>query len=291
MACLLWSSAFFAIKIGLQYTTPIQFAGLRFMLAGLLVLPLCGNLTTYIPHVLQDGKTVILVSLFQTAFLYTLLYSGLNLLPASTSAIIVGSQPLVIAVLAHFFSSSEQMTFKKLISIILGLSGVTIISLTRGEINIQDKSEFLGILLILCSNLSAGIGNLLIAKRQTSVPPMVLNSSQLFLGGLLMFLLSLPLEGTTLKCVPAAYYLSLLWLSFISAASLSIWFRLLKQPGVLVSELNIWKFLIPLSGACLSWIILPNESPELATILGMVCICSALLVLNSKRTERDYRLP
>lgn len=30
LACLLWSTAFVGIKIGLEYTTPMQFAGTRF---------------------------------------------------------------------------------------------------------------------------------------------------------------------------------------------------------------------------------------------------------------------
>jgi len=39
LACLLWSTAFVGIKIGLQHTTPLQFAGLRFFLSGILLLP------------------------------------------------------------------------------------------------------------------------------------------------------------------------------------------------------------------------------------------------------------
>jgi drug/metabolite transporter (DMT)-like permease len=40
ISCMLWSSAFAGVKIGLQYTTPIQFAGTRFFISGLLVFPL-----------------------------------------------------------------------------------------------------------------------------------------------------------------------------------------------------------------------------------------------------------
>lgn len=32
-ACFLWSTAFVGIKVGLQYTTPFFFAGVRFMLS------------------------------------------------------------------------------------------------------------------------------------------------------------------------------------------------------------------------------------------------------------------
>ena len=69
IACLLWSSAFAGIKIGLRYTTPLQFAGIRFMLAGLLILPFCGDLSVYLRDVIAHHRTVALVSFFQTTLL------------------------------------------------------------------------------------------------------------------------------------------------------------------------------------------------------------------------------
>jgi drug/metabolite transporter (DMT)-like permease len=73
------------------------------------------------------------------------------------------------------------------------------------------------------------------------------------------------------------------WLSFLSAAAFSIWFQLLKREGVLVSDLNVWKFLIPVSGACLSWLVIPGESPEPSTVAGMMCIAVALIILSIKK--------
>lgn len=60
----------------------------------------------------------------------------------------------------------------------------------------------------------------------------------------------------------------------------SLWFVLLKRPGVKVSELNLWKFIIPVCGAALSWIFLPEESPQLILVLGMICIALAIVLFN-----------
>jgi drug/metabolite transporter (DMT)-like permease len=293
IACLLWSSAFAGIKIGLQYTSPLQFAGIRFMLAGLLILPFCGNLSLYLRNVIEHFRTVVLVSFFQTALLYILFYPGLNMLPAAIGAMITGSQPLIIAVIAHSVARSERMTARRLFSILLGLVGVTIISLNRGEVTLRGGSEFLGLLLLLFSNISSGIGNIIVSRNKAPIPPLVLNSAQLFLGGLVLFLLSIPVEGLHGGPYPAVYYGSLCWLSFLSAAAFSIWFKLLKREGVVVSDLNIWKFLIPVSGACLSWMVIPGESPELSAVVGMCCIAVALLILyvGKKENEKDSLQP
>jgi drug/metabolite transporter (DMT)-like permease len=280
LACLLWSSAFPCIKIGLHYTTPLQFAGMRFMLSGLMLLPFCGGLAVYLKTVAEHRRTVLLVAFFQTAFTSSMLYIGLGILPSAIGAIITGSQPLMIAVMAHFVVGSEKMTRRRLISIFLGLIGISIIGLKGGDIAAARSSELPGLLMLLLSNISSGIGNILVAKTRSPIPPLILNSSQLFLGGLITFLVSMPVEGLHLGSSSAAYILALLWLSSLSAIAFSIWFILLRRKGVAVADLNLWLLLIPVSGACLSWIFLAGESPTPHTVFGMLCIAMALLILN-----------
>lgn len=280
IACLLWSSAFASIKIGLQYTTPLKFAGIRFLIAGLLVLPFCGKLLAVVPIIMKNYRTILLVAVLQTSLLYTLFYLGLELLPGAIAAIIIGTQPLIIALAAHFVSGTERMTRRKAISLALGLTGVSVIAFDRGELSIEGGMELIGIGLLLLSNMSAAMGNLMVAKKTAKIPPLVLNSTQLIVGGLLLLLLSFAVEDGVVTSYPAEYYYSLAWLSVLSALALSIWFNLLKLEGVNVSDLNIWKFLIPLSGACFSWLLLDGESPDVATLAGMITIAISLLILN-----------
>lgn len=280
VACLLWSSAFAGIKIGLQYTTPLNFAGIRFLLAGLLVLPFCGNPLVFAGHLRGHVRLVLAVAFFQTTLLYTLFYLGVHLLPGAVAAIVIGTQPLMIATVAHCISRAERMTARKAISIGLGVLGVTIIALDRGKLSVTGGMELLGMGLLLLSNFSGAVSNLMVAKRTAAIPPLMLNCAQLIIGGALLLLLSWLVEARTPEVYPPQYYYALAWLSFLSAAALSIWFNLLKREGARVSELNIWKFLIPLSGACLSWLLIGGESPDPATLGGMFSIALALLVLN-----------
>ena len=94
----------------------------------------------------------------------------------------------------------------------------------------------------------------------------------------MLYLLSITLEGHPKSSFPIEYWEILLWLSFMAAAAFSLWFKLLQRPGVKVSELNLWKFIIPGVGAMLSWLLVPNESPEWITISGIVIIIAALIM-------------
>lgn len=286
IACLLWSSAFVGIKIGLKYTTPLQFAGIRFFLSGLYILPFTGNLRLSLSRIKTSYKQILRVALFQTFLLYSLFYTGISMVPASLTAIVVGSGPLFVAVLAHFALGDDKLTFRKLSIISLGMLGIIIITISRKHFSWIEGKEFWGLLILIFSNIASSIGNIAVAKYKYDLSPLLLNSLQLMTGGLALFLLSIPLEGLNLQIYPLEYYGALLWLSFLSAAAFSIWFVLLKRPGVKVSDLNIWKFIIPVFGAILSWMILPDEHPALIPVIGMFVIATSLVLLNLDNRRR-----
>ncbi len=280
-ACLLWSTAFVGVKIGLNYTTPLQFAGIRFFLAGMYILPFCGNPKNSIRLIRKNWKQVIRLGFFQTFFLYTCFYIGISMVPASLTAIIIGASPLFSAIIAHILLQDDRLSFRKLGSISLGMAGVVVIAASRGNFSWAEGKEFWGILILVVANLAGSIGNVVVVKYRDGLPPILLNSAQLMIGGLGLILLSIPFEGLSFGINELPYYISLGWLSVMSAIAFSIWFVLLRRPGIKVSELNIWKFLIPVFGAILSWIILPGEKPEVIAVTGMLIIALSLIVLNA----------
>jgi drug/metabolite transporter (DMT)-like permease len=290
-ACLLWSSAFVGIKLGLHYTTPLNFAGVRFIIAGILILPFTGGIKFYFSSIRSHWKIIVLISMLQTFLQYAFFYKGINRVPASLAAIIIGSQPLFIAFVAHFLMPGDTMTWKKLLIYFLGFSGIVLVSFGRQKFTITEEVKIIGIFFLLMVNIIVGFSNVFVAKDGKKVSALVLSSSTLLLGGSLLFLVSVPVEGFTSFRQPLEYYLVLAWLSILSAAAISIWFILLKRPGVKVSELNFWKFLIPLAGAILAWLILPGEKINIFAIAGMIIIAGSLLLLNLHKHRNQDRNP
>jgi drug/metabolite transporter (DMT)-like permease len=290
IACLLWSSAFAGVKIGLQYETPLQFAGIRFFIAGWLVLPLAfRNNPNYFSIFQAQWKMILLIAFMQTFLQYALFYTGINLIPGAVGAIVIGSQPLFISMVAHFIMPGDRMTLNRLLIIFLGIIGVVLVTLSRDPASLAARIAVTGVLLLITINILSGFTNVFIARDRGKIPPLVLSSSSMILGGGGLYLTSLIFEPADTGPKPLVYYGSLAWLSLLSAIAISIWTVLLKRPGIVVSELNFWKFLIPLFGAILSWILLPEEKPQVLTILGMVIIAGSLILLNLvQRKNRMY---
>ncbi|HUX96928.1 MAG TPA: DMT family transporter [Bacteroidales bacterium] len=281
IACLLWSTAYAGIKIGLQYDSPFHFAGVRFMISGLLILPFTVRPSIYFRMIKDYWKVVLMVTVLQTLINYSLFYHGLNLVPGALGAVIVGSQPLVTAIVASLLHSDDNLTRKKIVTVIAGLSGVILISAGRQAFHFGAASELIGIAMILAANTSLSVSNVIVSLKSKGLNPLVLSSSSLFFGGAILYLISLPAEGSPKGALPLEYWLVLAWLSLIAAVAFSIWFKLLQRPGVKVSELNLWKFIIPVVGAILSWLLVPDESPEWITVSGMFIIIASLILFHT----------
>lgn len=291
LTCLIWSTAYAAIKIGLQYDTPLHFAGIRFIIAGVMIIPFAGKLSEYFQMVRENPRIVFFVTLLQILINYILFYFGMDLVPGALGAVIVGSQPLITALVAALMIENERLTGKKIITIATGITGVILISAGRQVLRLGSAAELLGVFLILIANIATATSNVLISSKSKGIKPVVLSSFSLLTGGLIIYLLSLPLEIQHSGSFPLKYWLVLVWLSFSSAFAFSVWYKLLQRPEIKVSELNLWKFIIPVFGAIISWIVVPDENPDLLTIFGIAIISTSLIFffrgINGKTLDRE----
>jgi len=278
IACLLWSTAYAGIKLGLQFDTPFHFAGIRFIISGLMILPFTVKPSVYLAMIRNNWRVVAWVTTLQIVVNYSLFYQGLNLVPGALGAVVYGAQPLIIALVAAVLHKDDKLTRKKVITIIFGISGVILISIGRQAFRLGTGLEIIGVLMLLTGNIATAGSNVIVSLKSKEINPFVLSSSSLFLGGVILYFVSIPLEVRHEGRLPVKYWMILLWLSFMAASAFSIWYKLLQRRGVKVSELNLWKFINPVTGTILSWILIPDEHPEWLTVSGMIIITASLIM-------------
>lgn len=286
--CLLWGTAFASVKFGLSYLTPLHLCGVRFTLAGIFLIPLLIYKKTDWHQCMNEWRFLLKFAFIQTVIQYSLFNFGLDKVAAAVSAIIIGIGPLMAAVMAHIFLPNDKLTVKKSVAIALGILGVVFISLSKGFDGGSLNLEFwIGLTCLFLSCASGFYADITVKKYSGKLSPYVLAAMGNLLGGIIIYVLAVIIgEGTPIKPLDIPFYLNMVWLGIIPAATFAIWYSLISQPGVKVSELNIWRFSIPLSGAVISWIALKNETPDMNTIIGMIIICSSLLVLNISPRKR-----
>ncbi len=295
ITCVMWSTAYPFIKVGLQYSPPIHFAATRFILAGLLILPFTIRPREYIRMIIANRNLAIWVTILQTLINYILFYKGMDRVPGALGAVIVGAQPFVTAIVSRIMIKEERFTRAKVVTIFFGLAGIVLVSVGRQGFHFGLPGEVAGIIMIFFANISTATSNVLVSRDGKNMNPLVLSSFSLLVGGLIMFLLSFAVEDVPSKPdFPVKYWLVLAWLTFMSSFTFSKWYVLLKRPEVRVSELNLWKFIIPVFGAILSWIIVPGEHADWVTVAGMVIISFSLIWFfgfTGRHERRIERIP
>ncbi|MGH8999630.1 MAG: DMT family transporter, partial [Acidimicrobiia bacterium] len=130
-----WGLAFVGIKEVLRAGPPLTMAGARFVLAGLLLAPLAaraGRRTALHPGVRRaSGREVLAVGLLQTTALYGLGFMGAQRATAGASALLLNTNPIMVAVLAVPFLG-ERLRPRVLGGTAAALAGVAVISLRSG---------------------------------------------------------------------------------------------------------------------------------------------------------------
>lgn len=288
-ASLLWSMPFAGIKIGLEYMAPFLFAGTRFMVAGLLVLFYASFRLRFRPRLIWEQrppvKILMAVAFMQTFVMYTFYYVGLDNVPGAESAIIMGAAPLVVALLSHLIiKKDERLTLRKTVALVVGFSGIILMSLEKQFSVGADWFLGLGIFFLFISVVLGALSNIYVKMRPVK-NILLLNGAQLFWGGVGLTLLSLIFEKEPFRIegpLPFRFYAVFIQLCLISAVAFSLWYSVLQRPDVKVSELTLWKFLIPVCGAVISWILLPNEHFDWVSFGGMGVITASIIIYFSK---------
>ncbi|WP_418992569.1 DMT family transporter [Alistipes sp.] len=279
LASVLWAIVNPFIKQGLSYDfTPMNFAGLRFIVVGILLFAYTahrGMWAEIVRHRRLFGN-LILINMFLG---YTGFYFGVDFVSGAISSIVMGLTPLINVLLAHLLASDDRLNRYKVMSLAVSLAGLLLIVGTGGDGRPLDWRGIGGIVLLLASIVFQGYSAISVSEDKGKVDPVFLNAVQMFFGGLLIYGVGVGAEGfQPFWAKPAGFYLSLGVLVFISVFAFSFWFMALRTAGTKVSDINMCRLINPVLGAVLSWIMLPGEYPRFSTVAGMAVIVGSLLI-------------
>ena len=232
-AAIAWGFAYPLIKLGYAefQITPVMtgskmlFAGIRFTIAGLLVLAMAR--TTHKDfHVRQraDWWFILLFCLVNTTLHYTFFYIGLSHSEGSRAAILNSLSVFSVVILACIFFKSDRMTLRKVVGCVIGFAGI----------------------LIILNALCGATASLLTRGLGKRLNVFVGTGYSLAIGGVILVVCGLLFGGT----LPQVTALGLLWLFLlicISTVGFTLYNKLLTCNPI--GKVAIYNSLIPVVGA------------------------------------------
>lgn len=286
---LLWGTAFPFIKLGYrefsvgdgEIGSMLLFAGLRFSLAGLLVICFLSAKTR---RLALPRKTellpVLLLGTVLTAGQYLCTYCGIGYTTGANTSIITACASFITVLAAPVFFKGDRLTLLKLLGCASGFGGVLVINGGGGF----SSATLFGDILIFCSTVFAAGGNLIAKSVTKGRDPVSITGYQLLLGGLILTSAGL-FCGGRLDLLNARGLLILLWLAVVSAAAFSVWTALLKHHPA--GKIAMFNLLVPVFGTVLSGILLGESVWRFETLLSLLLIAAGIICVNISRGDKS----
>jgi drug/metabolite transporter (DMT)-like permease len=286
LCCLLWGSAYPAIKNGYalfaiapdDIPTKMVFAGYRFVLAGGLLL-LMAALTQRPLFDLswKNLRQIITLGLTQTTLQYIFFYIGLAYTTGVKGSIMNATGTFFSVLLAHFIYKNDQLSWNKVLGCLVGFVGVMVVNFNQTLLDFHFTLLGEGFVVIAAFILSAG--SIYGKKVSQSMDSIILTGYQLAIGGLVLvlggYLTGGELTGFTFKSSALLLYLALL-----SSVAFALWATLLKYNRV--GLVAVFNFLIPVFGAILSAAFLGERILEWKNLAALMLVCTGIWLVTKE---------
>ncbi len=190
IVCVVWGSTYLAIRIGVQALPPFLFAGLRFVVAGLLLLGLALALRARLPTTAREWRTHIIVGVL-------LLAGGNASVVWAEQFVTSGAASLFVVTVAlwmAFFDAvlpggASTPSWRVVVGLLVGFAGTALlVGATPAEI---AQADLRGPLALTSASASWALGSVFSKRRGSEASPYVASSIQMLAGGALVTLLGL----------------------------------------------------------------------------------------------------
>jgi drug/metabolite transporter (DMT)-like permease len=279
----LWGSSFFFIEVALRELPIFTIVFARVAIAALL-------LTVYLyftgqawPNLRRLWPRFIVLGALRAAIPISLIVWAETQIDSGLAGILNSTSPLFTALIAHRFTTDDQLTPQRLLGIIIGMLGVGVLI---GLDAIQGfGSHIIAQFAMLGATCSYGLAA--VYGRQFKHHPPAGSAAGMLIGAAcLVFPLAILEQPWHLQ--PSLSSLgAIIGLSFMSTAlAFILWFKLIFSAGP--SNTAMVTFLIPITALILGIFVL-GEGIDLATVIGLVIILFGLAIAQNRIAIRPKR--
>jgi drug/metabolite transporter (DMT)-like permease len=281
--CGIWGSTWLFIKLGLADLPPLTFAGLRFVVASLILTLLILARGVRWPRSGKEWLVIAVVGLLQFSLNYGLVFWGEQRIPSGLAAVLQSTFPAFGLVIAHFYLPEERITAKKVIGVLLGFAGVAVIF--SDQLTIAGKGALLGSIALVLSAFFGSYGNVLVKAYGTQIDPFVLAAGQMVCGFPPLLALGIAMEGNPFRFhwTPRAI-VSLAYLVIVgSVVAFTLFYWLVRHMDV--TNTMLIALVTPVVAVILGMIVL-HEQFNWRLFAGAACIISGIgLIVLRKRQK------
>ena len=282
--CGIWGSTWLFIKLGLADLPPFTFAGIRFLLAFLILAALVTARRARWPRSGREWALIAVVGVLQFTLNYGLVFWGEQHISSGLAAVLQSTFPAFGLVIAHFYLPQERMTTGRVVGVLLGVCGVAVIF--SDQLSIAGSMALLGSVALVLSAFFGSYGNVLVKAYAGKIDPQALAAGQMVFGFVPLLAIGIATEGdprrfhwTTMAVV------SLLYLVVVgSVVAFALYYWLVRNMDV--TNTMLIALVTPVVAVILGMIVL-HERLNWRLLAGGACIISGLGMIVLRKRHKS----
>src|SRR5216110_841149 len=281
--CCIWGSTWLFIKLGLADLPPITFAGIRFVIAFLILASLVIARRARWPRTRAEWTLIAVTGTLQFALNYGLVFWGEQYISSGLAAVLQSSFPAFGLIIAHFYLPYERITTKKAFGVLLGVLGVAVIF--SDQLAIAGRLALLGSMALVLSALFGSYSNVLVKAYGTHIDPRMLAAGQMVFGFVPLLAVGILTEGNPLRFHwTTMAVISLLYLVVVgSVIAFGIYYWLVRHMDV--TNTMLIALVTPVVAVIIGMIVL-HEELNWRLLAGGLCIISGIALIVLRKSNK-----
>ena len=286
---LVWGSTFLAIRVGVREVPPFLLAGLRFLIAGIVLYAWMRAKGTQSPA-LREWGAVLLLAVLIFVFDYGLLFWAERRVPSGIAAVMMATIPVFMAISEILILRTQRLSARLAIGLLVGTGGVTVLVSRRlgfGEVPIDTA----GACALIVAAISWSLASALTRRLPLPAAKTMSSGAQMLSGGVLLMLTAALLgefRGFHVDTVSRKAWLALAYLivlGSIVAFTAYVWLLHYESP----TRVGTYAYVNPVVAVLVGYF-LGGEALGPRMIVGTVLVLVSVVVITTtpaKKSETD----
>jgi drug/metabolite transporter (DMT)-like permease len=275
----LWGSSYLFIKIGVEAgLQPFTLVSLRLIVGFALLAVVVAAARERLPRRLQTYGHLGVMAAFSVAIPFSLITWAEQSVDSTLAAVLNGSVPLFVIVIAAVFLRDEPISINRLAGLVIGFVGVAIlVGFDPARLATGDLAPKLA---LIGSSVSYAVGAVYARRTVHGLRPMIPALFQVGFAFVMAGALALIFERPLTLPMRADAILAIVWLGLLgSGAAYLVFFRLLGRWGA--TRTSLVAYLLPVFGIVLGAVVL-GEAIDARLLIGTALVIGGIALVNAR---------
>ena len=285
--CIIWGTTYLAIRIGVEHLPPMLFAGVRWIVAGIIFVLFLRWRGKALPKK-KDLIHIAVVGLALIGIGNGLVVTGEQFIGSGLAALLITTVPFWVVGMESVIPSGPKINLKIIFGLFLGLAGVALIF--NGEwSSLLNPSYLLGMLCILGAVIAWSFGTVYSKYKKVNVHPLMNAAIQMLIAGTAQTILGLLLGEASAVSFHMNGLLSFFYLVLIGSmfGYGSYIYAIEHLPLSLVAT---YAYINPIIALFLGWLVLDEKMNLTIIIAAVIIILGVIIVKQGAKKQKSLSI-